>query len=93
MLTGDRLQKRDWLLANKCIICKSKEESIDHILLHWAKVRVFWHLLFSLFDVVWVISSTIKETLLNWHDSFVHRKHKKFAKPLLYAFLDNLEGK
>ena len=27
----DQLQKRGWLLANRCLLCKSEEESIDHI--------------------------------------------------------------
>ena len=27
------------------------ESSIDHILLHYAKTKVFWQLLFSLFSV------------------------------------------
>ena len=38
-------------LTNKCYLCFSKEESIDHILLHCELARSLWNLLFSLFGV------------------------------------------
>ncbi|KAJ9684929.1 hypothetical protein PVL29_017089 [Vitis rotundifolia] len=33
-------------------------------------------LLFSLFGVTWVFTSSVKETLLGWRGSFVGKKHK-----------------
>ena len=60
---------------------------MDHILLHYTRTRVLWHLLFSLFGVVWVLPSSIREVLLGWHGSFVGKKRKKTwrAAPL-YRF-------
>ena len=54
VLTLDCIQRRGFSLANRCYLCLSKEESIDHILLHCVLTRSLWNLLFSLFGVSWV---------------------------------------
>ena len=61
-------------------MCKLEGGYIDHMLLHCSKARVLWHLLFSLFNVDWMISSSMKDTLLSRHDSFVGRKRKMVQK-------------
>ncbi|KAJ9707665.1 hypothetical protein PVL29_002622 [Vitis rotundifolia] len=50
---------------------------VDHLLLHCVKTRVLWNLLFSLFGVAWVLSGSVKETLLGWHGAFVGKTRKK----------------
>ena len=50
-LTLDLVQMRGFSLANRCFLCHSEEETIDHILLHCAKTRSLWELLFTLFGV------------------------------------------
>lgn len=47
-------------LVNRYIFCKVENESIDHILSHCAKIRVLWQLLFSWFDVSWVLFAIVK---------------------------------
>ena len=37
----DQIQKKGWFLV-RCFLCKEEEESIDHILLHYSLVRIFW---------------------------------------------------
>ncbi|RVX01293.1 hypothetical protein CK203_031217 [Vitis vinifera] len=83
VLTLDQLQRRGWSLANKCSLCYAHEESIDHMLLHCGKARL-WEVLFSLFRVCWVIQASVRETLLGWQGSFIGRKRKKVwsATPL-----------
>ena len=68
-------------------MCLEKEEIIDHLLLHCSKTRALWDLLFTLFGVSWLLPSLVRETLLNWHGSFVGKKRKKVwrAAPL-YIF-------
>ncbi|RVW45235.1 LINE-1 retrotransposable element ORF2 protein [Vitis vinifera] len=39
VLTLDRLQKRGWVLANRCFLCQKCGESINHLLLHCEKTR------------------------------------------------------
>ena len=76
-LTLDQVQKRGWSLVNRCFLCHVEEESIDHLLVHYVKIRVLWELFFALFRVSWVLPLLVKETLLGWHGSFVDKKHRK----------------
>ena len=76
-LTLDQIQKRGWALPNRCYLCHSNEESIDHLLLHCVKTRALWEVFFSLFGVLWVFPSSVKETLLSWNGFFVGKKRKK----------------
>ena len=39
--------------------------------------RTLWNLLFSLIGVEWVLSGTVKETLLGWNGAFVGKIRKK----------------
>ena len=64
-------------MANRCFLCLSEVETVDHLLLHCVKTRVLWNLLFSLFGVTWTLSCTVKETLLGWHGAFVGKGRKK----------------
>ncbi|KAJ9678729.1 hypothetical protein PVL29_020805 [Vitis rotundifolia] len=79
-LTLDLVQKRGWSLANRCFMCLENEETIDHLLLHCSKTRTLWELLFTLVGVSWVMPSSVRETLLSWHDSFVGKKRRKVWK-------------
>ncbi|RVW89588.1 hypothetical protein CK203_036425 [Vitis vinifera] len=91
-LTLDLIQKREWALATRCFMCLEKEEIIDHLLLHCTKTRVLWDLLFNLFGVSWVLPSSIRETLLSWHGSFVGKKRKKACRAApLFIFWTVLE--
>ena len=93
-LTLDQIQKRGWALANRCYLCHLNEESIDHLLLHCVKTRALWEMLFSLFGVLWVVPSSVRETLLSWNEPFVGKKRKKvWRMGPLCIFLDNLEVK
>ena len=51
-------------MVNKCFLYKKDGESVDHIHLHCARSRVLWNLLSSLFKIVWVMSSSLREILL-----------------------------
>ncbi|RVW24851.1 hypothetical protein CK203_105114 [Vitis vinifera] len=75
VLTLDCLQKRGWVLANRCFLCQTCEESIDY-LLHCEKTREVWMLLLSFFGVSWVFPFSVKETFLGWRGSFVGKKRK-----------------
>ena len=51
-------------------------------------------MIFTLFDVHWVMNSLMKGLFLSWGRSFVGRKRKKAWKVAhLCNFLDHLEGK
>ncbi|RVW49339.1 LINE-1 reverse transcriptase-like [Vitis vinifera] len=77
ILTLDQLQRRGYSLANRCFLCLAEAETVDHLLLHCVMTRTLWNLLFSLFGVEWVLSGTVKDTLLGWHGAFVGKIRKK----------------
>ena len=87
ILTLDQLQRRGYSLANRCFLCLTEAETVDHLLLHCVMTRTLWNLLFSLFGVEWVLSGTVKETLLGWHGAFVGKIRKKaWQMTPLYIF-------
>ena len=68
------------------------EESIYYILLYCVKTRTLRALFFTLIRVQWVLSASVKVTLLGSDGSFVGEKKKKKnkgslgSKPLMYFF-------
>ena len=76
VLTLDLLQKRGWVMTNRCFLCHKSEESIDHLLIHCEKTREVWMVFLSFFGVSWVFPLSVKETLLGWRGSFVGKKRK-----------------
>ena len=87
VLTLDQLQRRGHFLANRCFLCLSEVETVDHLLLHCAKTRVLWNLLFSLFGVSWILSCSVKETLLGWHGLFVGKARKKVWQTARFIYI------
>ena len=76
ILTLDQLQRRGFALPNRCFLCQEYEEMVDHLLLHCAKARVLWDLLFNLFGVSWVIPSSVWDILVGWNAFFVGKEQK-----------------
>ena len=62
-------------MANRCFLCKGKEETIDHLLLHCGVIRVLWDI-FSFFGVHWVLPGSVLQTLEGLRGSFVGKKRK-----------------
>ena len=83
ILTLDQLKKRGWRIPNRCYLCKEEEETSDHILIHCLKAHLLWQLIFALFGIQWVLSCSVREVLLSWHESFVGKKRKKAWKAAL----------
>lgn len=64
-----------------------KEDMVDHIVLHCSKVVILWMLVNALLGVWGMMHSSVRDTLLNWHESFVKKKTKKAGKVApLYLF-------
>ena len=52
-------------MPNKCYMYKVEEETGGHILLHCPKTHILLQLIFSLFDVQWMMHSSVREMLLS----------------------------
>ena len=53
-------------MVNRCSLYKDSEESVDHILIHCDKTREFWTLLLTIFGLVWVFLTSVRNLLLEW---------------------------
>jgi hypothetical protein len=49
------LRKRQVIVINKCGMCKSSEETVDHLLLHCEVASTLWDAIFGRFGVAWVM--------------------------------------
>ena len=76
VLTLDRLQKKGWVLANRCFLCQKCGESIDHLLLHCERTREVWTLLLSFFGVSWGFSTFGEGNSYRLERLFVGKKRK-----------------
>ncbi|RVX02510.1 LINE-1 reverse transcriptase-like [Vitis vinifera] len=93
ILTLDQLQRRGYSLANRCFLCLTEAETVDHLLLHCVMTRTLWNLLFSLFGVEWF--SLVQLRKLSWGgmERLWGKSVKRRGKwPLMYILV-SLEGK
>ena len=79
-------------LTNRCYLCMEDEESMDHLLLHCARTRILWELLFSLFSTTWVTPRTVKDTLLTWNSFFIGKRRRKVWPRGPRFVVDTMEG-
>ena len=87
VFTLDRLQKRGWQLPNRCYLCGSEKENVNHLLIHCTVARVLWEIVLGLFGAQWVFPETVKEVVLSWKGSFVGKKRKKIWRSIpLFIF-------
>ena len=86
ILTLEQVQRRGYSLENRCFLCLSEVETMDHLLLYCVKTWALWNLFFSLFGVTWVLSGSVKETLIGWHGAFVGKTRKRLGKWPPYVF-------
>ena len=80
-------------MTNKCFLCLSKVETVDHLLLHCVKTRVLWNLLFSLFGVAWtLVYNEGNSSWVAWSVCGESLKEDLANDPLMYILV-SLEGK
>jgi hypothetical protein len=66
ILTLDNLRKRNFVLVNRCGMCKKEEETIDHLLLHCESAQFLWNAFFSRFGLAWVMPQRVVDLLHCW---------------------------
>uniref|UniRef100_A0A5B6Z489 Reverse transcriptase zinc-binding domain-containing protein n=1 Tax=Davidia involucrata TaxID=16924 RepID=A0A5B6Z489_DAVIN len=77
ILSTDNLQCRGFTLANRCWMCKEKEESVNHLLIHCEMARDTWNMLLTLFGRSWAFPSSVKDLLCDWQGARVRKDAKK----------------
>jgi hypothetical protein len=63
ILTVDNLRRRGMVVVNRCWLCESDGESVDHLLLHYGAARALWNAFFDRFGLCWVMPCSVKELL------------------------------
>ena len=61
ILTLDNLGRRGMVVMNRCWLCETKGESVDHLLLHCAAASGLWNAFFASFGLCWVMPCSVKE--------------------------------
>jgi hypothetical protein len=69
ILTMDNLRRRGMVVVNRCWLCESDGESVDHLLLHCGTARALWNAFFDRFGLCWVMPCSVKELLASWWSS------------------------
>lgn len=59
ILIVDNLRKWKIIIVDRCYLCKRDGESVDHLLLHCDVASTLWNLVFSRFDMSWVMPSRV----------------------------------
>jgi hypothetical protein len=65
ILTMDNLWKRHVIVGDWCVICKSNEEFVDH-LLHCEVACAIWNVVFKRFRLSWVMPRLVVDLFACW---------------------------
>ncbi|XP_065620529.1 uncharacterized protein LOC136063704 [Quercus suber] len=68
--TGDILRRRGVAFVDRCIMCRSNGETVNHLLLHCEKAYLLWSLVFRTFGISWVLPRSVADTLFGWWNWF-----------------------
>jgi hypothetical protein len=66
ILTIDNLCRRGMIVVNRCWLCESDGESVDHLLLHCGVANALWNAIISRLGLCWVMPSSVRELLACW---------------------------
>jgi uncharacterized membrane protein len=61
ILTLDNLGRMGMVVVNRCWLCESDGESVDHHLLHCVAASSLWTAFFAWFGLCWVMPRSVSE--------------------------------
>jgi hypothetical protein len=64
--TFDNLRERNLIVINRCCLCKSDGETVDHLLLHCEVACSLWYAIFSRFGLSWVMPRSVVDLFAWW---------------------------
>jgi hypothetical protein len=64
--TIDNLRRRGMIVVNRCWLCESDGEFVDHLLLHCRVAYALWNSILSRFGLCWVMPGSVREALASW---------------------------
>jgi hypothetical protein len=54
------------VVVNRCWLCETEGESVDHLLLHCAAASGLWNAFFARFGLCWVMPRSVRELFASW---------------------------
>ena len=77
ILTFDNLMRRGWVLVNRCCMCETAGESVNHLLVHCSVAAQLWSIVLSIFGMSRVQSRTVVSVLQSWSGGRVGKRRRK----------------
>lgn len=91
-LTQDNLQRRGFILSNRCYLCENGLESVNHLFIHCIIAKQCWELSLSRCGVTWIMPSDIRSLLVSWQGQKIARNQKQIWRTIpVMHILDHLE--
>jgi hypothetical protein len=53
-------------VVNRCWLCESDGESVDHLLIHCGVTNALWNAILSRLGLSWVMPRSVKELMACW---------------------------
>lgn len=73
-------------MENRCALCQNKEESIDHLLIHFNYINEVFHLVLQHFNLDWMAPRIVSDFLHQWENLFCSSRLRKLWDPSLSYF-------
>ncbi|CAN1322722.1 hypothetical protein LINPERPRIM_LOCUS32494, partial [Linum perenne] len=87
LATNDNLQRRGFHLANRCVLCNSELESMDHLFLNCTYASEIWTLLSSKLSIHGPFQSSVVGFIIGWKGLNCTMSFSSARKVLLHAVL------
>ena len=85
--TADNLRKRGMVMVNRCCLCKTAEESVDHLLIHCPVAKEMWDNVLSLFGVSWVMPCHVRGLIDCWLRGLVRHQYSLIWKAIPHCLM------
>lgn len=79
--------KRNFILINWCVLCKTDAETIDHLFIHCPFAIGVWNYIMSSFGVSWVMPRSILDVICCWKGVMGKQGHGKVWDGFIHHFL------
>ncbi|CAN1815968.1 hypothetical protein LINPERHAP1_LOCUS27616 [Linum perenne] len=83
----DNLQKRGFQLANRCVLCSSNLESINHLFLRCEFAERVWNRISSALSIFGPRGENVKSVFMEWKDVICSTSFHGGVRGVLHAFL------
>ena len=74
-------------MVNRCCMCKTAAESVDHLFIHCPMAKEFWDKVLSLFGVSWVMPCQVRGLIDCWQRGLLRHQFSSIWKALPHCLM------